>query len=231
VPGASGHGNALALKLRRIGTDNSSEKMSMHLAETSAFTSSTSTSHEAPAATTDYARALRAIGQDLTGLFPRILEIQTDGTSFEARGQSHANPFRQTREPSFKRLWKKLFGKDATSELIALEKAQLTFARTYSPEDIERLDQLYSANRSSHVKRPDNYSLAERLRTMGSIVKSRKGRLKQLRKDADHLFVDYWDPQGKLQTAKLTTVILYRNQQAQISPDGEPEELWEGYDF
>jgi hypothetical protein len=68
---------------------------------------------------------------------------------------------------------------------------------------------------------------------MGSIVKSRKGRLKQLRKEADRFFADYWDQDGKLQTAKLTTVILYRNPQHSSSQNGTqgPKELWEGYDF
>jgi hypothetical protein len=203
----------------------------MYLAETTALGTSTPTTHESTPAVADYARALRAIGQDLTDLFPKILEIDTDGMNFEARGQSHANPFHQVREPSFKRLWNKLFGPDATPERVNSEPA-ITFTRSYSAEDIERLDRIYSASRSNQNQRPDNYSLAERLRTLGGIVKSRKGRLKQLRKNADHFFVDYWDQDGKIQTAKLTTVILYRNQQQYLSQNGSaPKELWEGYDF
>jgi hypothetical protein len=203
----------------------------MYLGEPSTTAPSTVTAHDPGAAAADYARALRAIGQDLTDLFPRILEIDTDGVNFEARGQSHNNPFHHIREHSFKRLWNKLLGKDVATEPVKPE-STATFHRTYSPADIERLDQLYSANRSGQSKRPDNYSLAERLRTMGGIVESRKGRLKQLRKDADHLFVDYWDQDGRIQTAKLTTVILYRNQQSYLSQNGSaPRELWEGYDF
>jgi len=186
--------------------------------------------HE-PAPVVDYARALRAIGQDLTELFPRMLEIDTDGVNFEARGQSHANPFHQVRQRSFKYLWHKLFGRSAGSEPATMNSGALSFTRTYSPQDLERLDQFYSANRSGQSKRPDNYSLAERLRTMGGIVKARKGRLKQLRKDADHLFVDYWDQDGNIQTAKLTTVILYRNRSLSQNGADEPKELWEGYDF
>jgi hypothetical protein len=205
----------------------------MYLTETSATPTATLKTHEPTAAFTDYARALRAIGQDLTELFPKVLEINTDGVNFEAHGQSHANPFHQIRGRSFRRLWNKLFGKDSETELRTPESTGAAFTRSYSPPDIERLDQLYSANRSSQGQKPDNYSLAERLRTMGSIVKSRKGRLKQLRKDADRLFVDYWDEGGKIQTAKLTTVILYRNQRQYPCRDGAhpPKELWEGYDF
>ena len=199
----------------------------MNLAETT----SSAMSNLPGRALTDYARALRAIGQDLTDLFPKVLEIDTDGVNFEARGQSYANPFQQVRERGFKRLWNRLFGKNATALSDTPEPISATFARTYSPDDIERLDRLYSAKRTGRRTRPDNYSLAERLRTMGGIVNSRKGRLKQLRKNADQLFADYWDQNGKIQTAKLTTVILYRNQHdSQASPPA-PKELWEGYDF
>lgn len=205
----------------------------MYLAETTASATSNLPGHEPAPAVTDYARALRAIGQDLTDLFPKILEIDTDGVNFEARGQSHANPFHRVRERRVKQVWNKLFGKDVKAESITPELTTATFTRAYSPEDIERLDKHYSANRSGQQKRPDNYSLAERLRTMGGIVNSRKGRLKQLRKNADHLFADYWDQDGKIQTAKLTTVIVYRNLQSHDSQSNAalPKELWEGYDF
>ena len=205
----------------------------MYLAETTASAPSNLAGHEPAPAVTDYARALRAIGQDLTDLFPKVLEIDTDGVNFEARGQSHANPFHRVRERRFKKVWNKLIRKDAQAESITPELTTETFTRAYSADDIERLDQHYSANRSGQQKKPDNYSLAERLRTMGGIVNSRQGRLKQLRKNADRLFADYWDQDGKIQTAKLTTVILYRNQQSHDSQSNAalPKELWEGYDF
>jgi len=46
---------------------------------------------------------------------------------------------------------------------------------------------------------------------MGDIVDKKNGRLKRLGKDGDRLFVEYWDQQGQLQTARLTTVIMYRS--------------------
>jgi hypothetical protein len=167
----------------------------------------------------------------LTDLFPKILEIETDGANFIARGHSHPNPFHQHRKFTCKDFWHKLIGKKAEAEPIAFEPAALSFHRTYTPADIERLDRLYTANRSGQLGRPDSYSLAERLRVMGGIVNSRKGRLKQLRKNADQLFVDYWGENGQIHTAKLTTVIMYRNQQDPPSHSSTPKELWEGYDF
>jgi hypothetical protein len=177
----------------------------------------------------DYSRALRAIGQDLTELFPRILVIETDGINFTACGKSHPNPFHRIRKSAFKNIWQKLIGDAPEPDPVAYECGADDFQRAYTPDDIERLDQLFSANRTGQVTRPDSYSLAERLRTMGRIVNSRNGRLQRLRKDADNLFADYWDQLGELRTAKLTTVILYRNQQ--YDGGSAPKELWEGYDF
>ena len=182
-------------------------------------------------ATVDYSRPLRAIGQDLSHFFPRILLIETDGTNFVARGRSHPNPFHRVRKPALQSIWQKLIGDKPATEAMDGESSAGDFQRTYTPADIDRLDQLYSANRTGQVARPDSYSLAERLRAMGRIVNSRSGRLQQLRKNADHLFADYWDQHGEIQTAKLTTVIMYRNPQDQLSHSATPKELWEGYDF
>jgi len=175
-----------------------------------------------------YALALRVVGQDLAQLFPRVLDIETDGTVFEARGESHPNPFETIQEGFFARAWNKLRGIAPAQPAAATS----SFSRRYEPAEIERLDQLNRAHRLDNFRRADIYSLAERLRTMGAIVDGKNGRLKHLRKDADHLVVEYWDRQNQLQSAKLTTVILYRNQQQldQQRRNG-PSELWEGYDF
>jgi hypothetical protein len=182
----------------------------------------------------DYGRAMRAIGQDLTELFPKTLAIEFDGSRFIARGRSHLNPFQQYKKFSYKDVWRRLIGRNSASATIADEPAAPEFERAYGAADIDRLDTLYSANRTGQLGRPDSYSLAERLRVMGGIVNSRQGRLKCLRKDADNLVVEYWDASGQIQTTKLTTVIMYRNPQTsseQFSHVTSPKELWEGYDF
>jgi hypothetical protein len=201
----------------------------MYVDNTTSTADSRSAEAETAPAVIDYSRPLRAIGQDLTGLFPKTLVIEINGDSFEARGESYDNPFQRVHESNVKRLWQRLFSKAAA--VTSASPTDLSFARVYSAEDIERIDALNKTNRSGIQKRADNYSLAERLRTMGSIVNSRKGRLKQLRKEADQFFADYWDPNGKLQTAKLTTVIRYRNEQPLLPHVHAPKELWEGYDF
>ena len=178
-----------------------------------------------------YAKAFRVIGQDVAGLFPRVLEIETDGVNFVARGQSHPNPFEAIKESAFKRLCNWLCNKGLPKQLEP-QSTPANFTRTYGPDDIERIDRMNSANRSGISRRADSYSLAERLRTMGATVDKKNGRLKRLGKDGDRLFVEYWDEQGQLQTARLTTVIMYRNHhRSNIQPRNTPLELWEGYDF
>jgi hypothetical protein len=181
--------------------------------------------------TIDYARALRAIGQDLSELYPKTFEIETDGENFIARGESHPDPFKQNfRRRGLARLWRTLGVKSFDDEKNGSATHDLKFSRSYTSESIHSLDQSYSSKRTGQLSRPDNYSLAERLRTLGGIVKARNGKLMRVRKDGDQFFADYWNERGELATAKLTTVILYRNQQ-QTAPGSETQELWEGYDF
>ena len=181
---------------------------------------------------TNYGRALRVVGQDLTDLFPKILEIDTDGTSFEARGESHPNPFERTKEPFFKKALSGLFRRKAMADAHPAQLETTSFVRNYNADEIDRLDRLHSAARTGSLQKADLYSLAERLRIMGAIVDSKKGRLKRLRKESDQLSVEYWDQAGNLQTAKLTTVIMYRNQQRyELQRRNPPLELWEGYHF
>lgn len=181
---------------------------------------------------TNYGRALRVMGQDLTNLFPKILEIDTDGVSFEARGESHPNPFERIKEPFFKKAWSGLFHRKAVAESRPTQSQPTLFVRNYDPAEIDRLDRLHSAARTGNLQKADLYSLAERLRIMGAIVDSRNGRFKQLRKEGDRLSVEYWDRDGNLQTAKLTTVIMYRNQRRyKLQRRNPPSELWEGYHF
>ena len=181
-------------------------------------------------ATVDCSRALRAIGQDLSEIFPRILEVESDGMGYVARGQSHPDPFLAFKSKSTgMNFWRRLTGKSGMTAPI--DSSALVFERTYTPADIDRLDRLYSANRTGRVDRPDSYSLAERLRTMGTIVNARGGRLKRLSKNGDQLSVEYWDQNNEIKTAKLTTVIMYRDAHAQLRPGTPPRQLWEGYDF
>ncbi|HYA29369.1 MAG TPA: hypothetical protein VEI95_11175, partial [Acidobacteriota bacterium] len=171
-------------------------------------TVSTSTLSQLDLAVVGYAKTFRVIGQELAALFPRVLEIETDGVNFAARGESHPNPFEAVKQSILRTIWNRLRGKGPASKQVEAQPPPANFTRTYGPEEIDRIDRLNSANRTGTSRRADSYSLAERLRTMGDIVDKKNGRLKRLGKDGDRLFVEYWDQQGQLQTARLTTVIM-----------------------
>ena len=201
------------------------------MSEVQAFTENGSPHAEVPAGT-NYGRALRVMGQDLTDLFPKVLEINTDGMSFEAHGESHPNPFERIKEAVFKKAWNGLFHRKVVADSGPTQSKPKPFVRSYNPAEIDRLDRLHSAARTGNLQKADMYSLAERLRTMGAIVDSRNGRFKQLRKEDDQLSVEYWDQEGNLKAAKLTTVIMYRNQRRyKLQRRNPPLELWEGYHF
>ena len=176
----------------------------------------------------DFGLALRVIGQNLSHLFPRVLEIELAGTIWEARGDCHPNPFETSRDGILEKILHKLRGVESTPPPAP----PTSFTRRYRPADIKRLDRLYRNQRSGIFQRADIYTLAERLRTLGAIVDAKNGRLKHLRKEADRFIVEYWDAQDRLQSVKLTGVILYRNQQ-QLDKQRKSgaSELWEGYDF
>jgi hypothetical protein len=131
----------------------------------------------AEAADPSYALALRVIGQDLSPLFPRVLEIETDGKVFEARGERHPNPFETIREGFLARTWNKLRG------IAPAQPAEATtsFSRRYEAAEVERLDQLNRAHRLDDFRRADIYSLAERLRSVGAIGVGKNVRLVDVR--------------------------------------------------
>ena len=190
------------------------------------------TQRDSNPATAAYSRVLRVIGQDVAGFFPKILEITAEGESFVVQGQCHSNPFEAVKESFLNRIWRRVSGKASTAGAPEEAQPPACFARTYDAGEIDRLDRLHSANRGESFRRADAYSLSERFRTMGAIVDRKHGGLKRLHKEADRLFIEYWDAQGQLQSAKLTTVIFYRNQQhADPRRHNAPAELWEGYDF
>jgi hypothetical protein len=201
------------------------------MAPNSAASAGQAVQRDANPSTASYAKVLRVIGQDLATFIPKTLDITANGESFEARGECHPNPFEAVRESFLNRIWRRVAGKPAAAKQADAE-PPACFARTYDADEIERLDDIQSANRRGGSRRADAYSLSERFRTMGAIVDKKKGALKRLHKERDRLFIEYWDAQGQLQSAKLTTVIFYRNQQHTYpTRRNAPTELWEGYDF
>ena len=193
-----------------------------------------------------YARVLRAIGQDLLNLYPQDLEIETHGKNFIARGHC-ARKWIERERPKEERLGAKSFydkylNRDlhtlfpkSEAEVIPEANADpqaeiIEFSRTYSPDDIDRLDEAGLKHRTGMNRLPDARSLGESLRTVGRLIDASKSQLTLLRKDRDHVEVQYLDANNQPQKEQLTLSELYKLQQRYYANRGSfnPTDLWKG---
>lgn len=181
-----------------------------------------------------HARALRAIGQDLSNLFPQSLEITLEGMSFQVIGRY------VPRDPGGKgarrngHLLNKVQGtllRDR-SGVPSVESAtdRIRFERTYTPADIERIDEIGANRRNRTDKTPDIYSLGEMLRMVGRIVDSNGRCLHKLSRDTYAVTCDYEDEAGQIQKIKLSNLQLYKLQREYYAERGTyvPIDIWEG---
>jgi len=179
----------------------------------------------------DYARALRAIGQDLASLAPHSLELEVVGYDFIVRGQGRAAQTSRV-ENGNPGLWRML--QDRIAHRAPHQPAPLfvPFERKYTPDDVNRLDEAGRAHRRGPAKPPDISGLAEKLRTIGKIVDGKCGRLAKLIDDMDSVTVKYCDEQGKFHSEKYSMLALYKIQQSYYGERGtfEPVDLWSGFD-
>jgi hypothetical protein len=170
----------------------------------------------------NYARSLRAIGQDLTKLYPEDLEIQVNATEFLASGVGLTQPPQEGVEHGgfFKRGWDRLTGKESKPRLPAVPRGRECFTRKYTFDDINRLDEIGLPARANKDGKPDIYSLGERLRTVGRIVDACKGTLVRIVKDRDSMKFEYRDQNGHDHREEYTNLALYKYQQRYYAERG-----------
>ena len=165
-----------------------------------------------------YARALRAIGQDLAELFPDSVEIQVYGDKFVVRGQC-AKDRLAAKQPTPQRKGIKDFCADMLARDISTlsrqaKSATVQFDRTYTPEDVNQIDESGMRRRFGVGKIPDIRSLAEMLRTIGRLVDGQAGVLKKIHKDARRIVFDYDDGAGKSHNELMSIPDLYKLQKS-----------------
>ena len=181
-----------------------------------------------------YDRALRAIGQDLADLFPQQLEIDYHGDNFEARVRCDCKRSEKKSPQPQKSGLRNVFHKLATYELgKSAEGAEIaTFARTYSPDDITRLNESELHRRTQAGKIPDIHQLGEMLRTIGRIIDADEGRLIKIFKDQRRIAFEYVAKSGATRRAEMTLSDLYKiqkdNYQKRI--DTHSVDPWKGHD-
>jgi hypothetical protein len=179
-----------------------------------------------------YARALRAIGQELTELFPQQLEIDCQGDSFEVRGRCDRKRYEkripQVEKSGIKNTLHKLanYRLDKPTE----EESLATFAHTYGPEDINRLNETGLHRRIQGGKIPDINTLGESLRTIGRILDAENGRLVRIFKDQRHITFEYLDKSGATRKTEMTRSELYKAQQSFYDKRGGSKSIdsWKG---
>ena len=175
-----------------------------------------------------YEVALRAVGQDLAALLFESLEIKVEDKILVARGRciSHAaKGISKSTEGFARKAWQSLTGR---GEQENKEPLLEPFERKYSPEDINRLDELGKTRQGSAAKPPDLSSLAEALRTVGRTVDSKGGSLVRLTKGERSITFVYEDGNGR-HTEDLYSLSLYKSQQEALSLRGKIKkpDVWE----
>jgi len=181
-----------------------------------------------------HARALRAIGQDLSNLFPQSLEITVEGTTFQVVGQylrrDAGEQGSQRDNHLLGKLRNKLFRDAPVAAPAEGATAPTSFNRTYTPADIEAIDEIRSTHRNGPDTSPDIYSLGEILRMVGRIVDSNGKRLHKLVRDTYGVTFEYEDGTGEIKKGELSSLQLYKLQQQYYSERGTyvPTDNWKG---
>jgi hypothetical protein len=164
-----------------------------------------------------HARALRAIGQDLSNLFPQSLEITLNGTSFQVAGRYVPRPAGEKAAKRDSDLLNKLRNKlRADSPVVSPPDSAtgpISFSRSYGSADIDAIDEAGLARRNETETAPDIYSLGEMLRMVGRIVDSNGRRLQKLSKDTYGVSFEYEDSAGEIKKVELSSLQLYKLQQ------------------
>jgi hypothetical protein len=180
-----------------------------------------------------YARVLRVIGQDLAGLFPSQLEIERQGRSFVAnvrcdrkRAEIKAPPERP--KSGFGGIINKLASYRLDKEPEKPELVNVT--RNYTPNDINRIDEIGIHRRMQLGKTPDIHNLGEALRTIGRIVDAEEGQLTRIFKDQRRVVFEFVAKDGATRKVEMTLTELYKAQQSYYQKRSSTQslDLWKG---
>lgn len=163
-----------------------------------------------------YARALRVIGQDLSRLVPEHLAIEHNGSELVAQGLCPKSRFDELNASGAWVGVKKLVDKFADIIRIPQHEPDLEFvpfSRSYTAEDLQRLDGENSQQRGAMSATPDIYTLGERLRTIGKVIDAQNGRVVRIFKDLHHVVFEYQSADGRRCKEQLDNTQLYQLQQ------------------
>ncbi len=180
-----------------------------------------------------YARALRAIGQDLSNLFPQFLEITNSGTNFHVAGRyvprSASGKKAQPDGNLLGKIRTKLLRDQPGISTGEESSRAVDFSHSYSLADINQIDDVESSRRIGPHTAPDIYSLGEMLRMVGRIVDFEGKRLIGLRKDARSITFEFEKIDGQKRKCELSSLQFYKLQREYYADRGTyvPVDKWD----
>jgi hypothetical protein len=186
-----------------------------------------------------YEGVLRAIGQDLADLFPQRLEIEYHADNFEVRVRCDRKRAEKKSPPVQKPGIRDVIHKLATYELgkplsakPSKEAEIATFARTYTPDDINQLNERGMRRRTQADKFPDIRNLSEALRTVGRIIDAEESRLIKVFRDLNRITFEAMNKDGATRKREMTHAELYKLQQTYYQERGGfvSVDVWKGHE-
>lgn len=181
-----------------------------------------------------FARALRAIGQDLHELIPHQLEIVYKDEVFEAQAKCDRKRAEKKNPPAAKSGLKNVFHKLATYRLDKGPEGPdvTTYEHRYAADEISRLDRAGLHRRAQAGKVPDINNLGEALRTIGRIIDAADGQLVRIFRDQRRIAFDYLTRKGETVKTEMTRAELFKTQQSYYDKRSGSQhiDLWKGHD-
>ena len=181
-----------------------------------------------------FARALRAIGQDLHELIPHQLEIVYKDEVFEAQVRCDRKRAEKRNPPEAKSAMKSVFHKLATYRLDKGPEGPdiASYEHSYGRDEISRLDRAGLHRRAQAGKVPDINQLGEALRTIGRIVDAADGQLVRIFRDQRRVAFDYVSKKGETVKTEMTRTELFKVQQSYYENRSGSKniDLWKGHD-
>lgn len=151
----------------------------------------------------NYSQTLRAIGQALENWHLENFDLEGHGDDFIVRGVKRDAPRRLNLSQAFQRL----FSRKPTgpTNFVMLH---------YTPEEIDRLEQDGRAKRTGSSETPDLSSLSQILRSLGTYVDGKGGRLleihrKQISPVLQSVTLKYQTYQGEVKEEERETSAVY----------------------
>ena len=172
-------------------------------------------------------------------MFPQQLEIEYHADNFEVRVRCDRKRAEKKSLPVQKSGLRDVLHKLATYELGKPASAKpskeaeiATFARTYSPDDINQLNESGMRRRAQAAKIPDVRNLSEALRTVGRIIDAEEGRLIKVFRDLNRIAFECMNAEGATRRAEMTHGELYKLQQQYYQKRGDfvSVDVWKGHE-